>query len=193
MAEHRVGTLREGPRAELIGGRVTLSERPGAAHVAAVLALEDRLRALELDEVVIVARAPAVRLGPTDLLRPDLALLVDAESAQAGAVPPFARRARQSALHREVVAPGLGGSYDPAAVLLVVEVSRGRVSLERRLPLFAAAGIRELWLIDLQHGWTEALRAPWRGAYRSRTLWYPGERVPVVALPGVMVEALAPP
>lgn len=194
MAEQRVGALRAGPRAELIGGRVVLAERPGAAHSAAVLALEDRLRALSLGrEGVVIARAPALRLGPTDLLRPDLALLVDAELVPAASDRTWSGRERHGSQNDRSVAPGLGGSHDPAAALLVVEVSRGRVSLEQRLPLFAAAGVRELWLIDLQQGWTEALRSPWRGVYRSRTLWYPGERVPVVALAGVMVEALAPP
>ncbi len=187
MSEYRVGSLREGPRAELIGGRVSTREYPDPAHTAAVLALEDRLRALRLgDEGVLVVRSPPVRLGPTDLLRPDLALLVDAESA-AGKY--HARtRGRQA-----VVAAGVGGSFDPSAVLLAVEVSRGRVSLEERLPLYAVAGVRELWLLDLRRGWTEALRSPWQGLYRSRTLWYPGERVPIVSLAGVMVEPLLSP
>lgn len=184
MSEYRVGSLREGPRAEPIGGKVATRERPDAAHTASVLALEDRLRELRLaEEGVMVVRSPPVRLGPTDLLRPDLALLVDAETS-AGRY----HTARDGS--KQAVVAGVGGSFDPPAILLAVEVSRGRASLEQRLPLYAAAGIRELWLLDLRRGWTEALRSPWRGLYRSRTLWYPGERVPIVSLAGVMVEPL---
>ncbi len=191
MAEHRAGTLREGPRAELVGGRIEIPERPAAPQAAAILALEDRFRKLSLEEEgVLVKRSPPLRLGPTDLLRPDLALLIDAEVGWAAG---GGRRHDPHGNGKRAVAPGVGGSYDPAAALLVVEVSRGRVTAERRSPRYAAAGVQELWLIDLKNGWIEALRAPSKGAYRSRTLWYPGEKVPVVSLAGVMVEALAPP
>ena len=83
----------------------------------------------------------------------------------------------------------MGGSLEPRAALLVVEVARGRLSHEVRAPLYAAAGAKELWLLEVGRGWAEVLRSPWRGLYRSRTLWYPGEAVPVSQL-GVEVEAM---
>ncbi len=55
---------------------------------------------------------------------------------------------------------------------------------------YARVGIREVWLLDLERGWTEAYRTPWAGAFTSRTLWYPGEEVPLAALGGAGVLAL---
>jgi Uma2 family endonuclease len=59
------------------------------------------------------------------------------------------------------------GSYDdyedhPSTALLVVEVSLTSLSDDRRLnsQLYAAAGIAEYWLIDLQHRQLELFRDP---------------------------------
>jgi hypothetical protein len=51
--------------------------------------------------------------------------------------------------------------------------------------------VGEVWLLDLENVWLEVYRAPAAGRFRSRTLWYPGERVGPVALDGVTVEVLA--
>ncbi len=89
-----------------------------------------------------------------------------------------------------MVTTGVGGSHDPQAAFVVVELARGRATREERVPLYAAAGARELWLLDVARGWTEVLRAPWRGAYRSRTLWYPGEALKLDGLGGMEVVAM---
>ncbi len=193
LVQLRAGALLEGPRAELLGGRVSVPPVLGPAEAAALIGLEDRLRSAGLrEEGVLVERAAPLRLGPMDLLRPDLCLLADLGFGAGGEVAGPDGRVRAGRRGPQVQ-PTIGGSYDPSSVLLVVEVARGRLSLEQRLPLLASAGVRELWLLDLQRGWTEALRAPWQGLYRSRTLWYPGERVPIVSLSGVMIEPLLPP
>jgi hypothetical protein len=44
-----------------------------------------------------------------------------------------------------------------------------------RVALCAAAEIPECWLLDLDGGWTERLRHPGAGRYRSRELILPGE------------------
>ena len=90
-------------------------------------------------------------------------------------------------------AAGIGGSFDPAATLLVVETTRAGTAQQTRLASYATAGAREVWLLDTRRGWVESFRSPWRSEYRSRTLWYPGESVPVSALSDVAVEALVPP
>jgi len=117
------------------------------------------------------ARARAlVRIGPHDVLRPDLALIA---TGGPGAVR-------------------LGGSFDAVDVLLAVEAVRSSWP-ERRLLRYAMAGLPEVWLLDLDQGWVEALRSPWSGRYHSRTLWYPGEAIPVARLWSVVIEALPGP
>ncbi len=167
LARQRAGALAAGPRAELIAGRVEVPGLPRAADVAAVVGLAARLEPLLVGRARLAFR-PAVRLGIDDLLRPDLALL--------DASPRFGR----------------GSSNSGGEVLLAAEVVRGPDAKERRAPRYAQGGVRELWLLDLQRGWIEVYRALAGGHYRSRTLWYPGERIGVVALEGVQVEALAP-
>lgn len=75
-------------------------------------------------------------------------------------------------------------------LLLVVEVTRDRSSAHQRLAHYAAAAVREAWLIDLRAYYTEVYRSPWAGLYRSRTLWYPGEAVPISTVPGLALVAL---
>ncbi len=170
LAHQRAGGLAEGPRAELIGGVVRAPARLGPREAAVVAYLERALgQALaRLDEGAALRVEPGApfRLGPNDLLRADLALL--RPSAGTG---------------------GPGRSLEPRGAVLVVEVARGRLSHEVRAPLYAAAGAAELWLLDVARGWAEVLRSPWGGLYRSRTLWYPGEPVPLTRL-GLEVEAM---
>jgi len=183
LAQQRLGALAEGPRAELIGGRVVVPANPGPAEAAALAGLMQAIEAADPAAYGVVAlRAAPLRLSPSDLLRADIALL-----REAGALP------RGHAHRPAQVGLGIGGSFDPAAAVLIVEISAGRPSHEQRLPLYAAAGARDVWLLDLRRGWVEAFRSPWRGLYRSRTLWYPGERIPLVALAGLFIEALPPP
>lgn len=161
------GRLADPGNAELRAGR-THRVRPPKGQAAGVL---QRLQA-ELQRAVAgtgahVAAGPLVRLGAADLWRPRLSLY-PARGASALTAP--------------------GGTLDGGALLLAVELS-GASEVER-LAAYAAAGVREVWCLALCEGWTVRYRSPWAGRYQSRTLWYPGESVPVMALPGVQVEAL---
>ena len=166
LARQRAGALPAGPRAELIDGRVEVPPLPRSVEVAAVVGLASRLEPVLLGRAEL-AFLPPLRLGPSDLLRPDLALL--------DAAPRFGREASRA-----------GGE-----ALLAVEVQRGARSKDVRLPRYARGGVGEVWLLDLENVWLEVYRAPAAGRFRSRTLWYPGERVGPVALDGVKVEVLA--
>lgn len=162
------GQLADPLHAELRGGRPRRL-RPPSGQLAGVL---QRLRR-ELELAVVGAGAqvivrPLVRLGASDLWRPQLGLLPVREAG---------------ALHRS------GGTVEAARVLLVVEVGEGAAEAER-LAGFAAGGVNELWSLCLCQGWTVRYRSPWAGKFQSRTLWYPGEVVPVAGLAGVQVEPL---
>lgn len=192
----------EAARTELCAGRVRQFPRLRSVQAEALLGLSRRLEAAveawaaqEQDATGAVHRPevvvrPLVRVGPDDLVRPELALLVVRGHEGSGAgdrpTPPT------------YVAGALGtASVGPAQVALAVELappSGGRANeadrMSARLMAYARAGIREVWLLDLERGWTEAYRTPWAGAFTSRTLWYPGEEVPLAALGGAGVLAL---
>ncbi len=178
LAALRAGALPEGPRAELLAGRVSPGHTPTPTQMAVIAHLYAALSRPEVMEAggLVVVNA-AFRLGPGDLLRADLALL---GAHGAGRDAGFATA-------------GVGGSHDPHAAFVVVELVRGRATREERVPMYAAAGARELWLLDVARGWTEVLRSPWRGAYRSRTLWYPGEALRLDGLGGLEVVAMPAP
>lgn len=164
----KAGLVADPRRAELAGGALAWVP-PAAWQEAEVLA---RLAA-SLDKVsgqaLALAEAPLLRVGPADLWRPRLALLGPGRGRPA---------------------PGPGATLEAAGALLVVESGHPAPDLAERLAGYAAAGVREAWVLDLREGWTVAYRSPWGGAYASRTLWYPGEGVPVGALPGRSVATL---
>lgn len=58
----------------------------------------------------------------------------------------------------------------PADVLLLIEVSDStlRYDLGMKVPLYARHGIRELWVVDLQHGELHAFGSPQDGQYLER-------------------------
>ncbi|MCO5174648.1 MAG: Uma2 family endonuclease [Trueperaceae bacterium] len=190
------GALRAAARGAAPGEVALVSAAPsGVAGTAAGAAIGTAYAAPV--EVITLA---LVRLGPESVLRPDLALL--ARPRRWGPGPPPSDLIRA------------GGGVEAEAVVLAVELatadagvrqsaesrSSGRSpaqrgtqtawSTEARLAAYAAAGVREVWSVDVRRGWTEAYRSPWGGAYRSRTLWYPGEAVPVTGLTDVAVETL---
>lgn len=143
------GILSPDDRVELIGGEVVQMTPIGARHAACVAALTRLLQALPGDHAVIWVQNP-LRLGLHDEPQPDLAILR----------PPLARyRVRH---------PG------PEEVLLVVEVSDTTLAYDRgvKLPMYATAGVPEVWIVDLEGEAVEVYRTPTAGRYRET------ERVP---------------
>lgn len=190
LSRQRAGALHEGPRAELVAGRPVPVRSLDPPEAAALVTLAQAFRDSGLVDmgIEVLPWAP-LRLGPVDLVRAAVALLPG---------PAFEKRRSDGESSPTwskdtAAAPGIGGSHDPASALLVVETMTTASAQSQRLARYAAAGAREVWLLDVRRGWVESLRSPWRGEYRSRTLWYPGEVVPISALHTVSVEALVPP
>ncbi|HEY0202947.1 MAG TPA: Uma2 family endonuclease [Acetobacteraceae bacterium] len=125
MAE--AGILSADERTELIEGVVVTMSPIGAPHFVAVLRLEKLLRDAVGERALVSVQGP-VRLPPRSEPQPDLALLR----------PPVDRY--------EAVLPG------PADVFLLVEVSDSTLARDRdvKAPLYAAHGIPEYWLVDLE-------------------------------------------
>lgn len=188
LARQRSGALYEGPRAELVDGKVVAGTPLDPSEAAALVNLTKAFAGAGLADlgVEVLAWAP-LRLGPVDLVRAAVVLLPG--PSHSAEWPGDARPLRRD---RDAGA-GIGGSFDPAATLLVVETVRLGKEQHERLSRYAAAGAREVWLLDVRRGWVESFRSPWRREYRSRTLWYPGESVPISSVHAVSVEALVPP
>ena len=77
------------------------------------------------------------------------------------------------------------GHPAPEEVLLLVEVADSTLAFDRRtkIPLYAADGIREVWLVDLVHDRIEVYTDPAPGGYRVTRRVERGETVAPTALP----------
>jgi Uma2 family endonuclease len=123
MAE--AGILRADERVELLDGEIVDMVPIGPAHGGCVKRLNLHFR--QLGDRAIPAVQDPVRLSATSEPEPDFMLLRPREDIYADSHP------------------------TPADVLLLVEVAGASLERDQRvkLPLYAKAGIPEVWLIDL--------------------------------------------
>lgn len=135
MAEF--GILSEDDRVELVGGEIVEMSPIGSLHQAVVDRL-NRLFTSSAGQNYIVRPQGPVRLDEHNEPQPDLALL----------------RFREDFYEREH--PGSGDA------LLVIEVSESSLEYDRniKLPLYAGAGIPEVWIVDLAAGEVESHSGP---------------------------------
>ena len=86
--------------------------------------------------------------------------------------------------------PLSAASPGPSDVLLLVKVADSslRYDLTVKLPLYARAGIAELWIVDLKRRALDAFRSPAGDGYAEVTTHRPGDRLALSAAPGIMVS-----
>jgi Uma2 family endonuclease len=163
MAE--VGILDAEARVELIDGEIIDMAPPGSPHASAVLYLTHALTRAVDDRALVLVQNP-VRLNRYSEPQPDLALLRPRDD--------FYR------------------TRHPLAedVLLIVEVAASSLQFDRKrkLPLYAAHGIRETWLVDLHGMRLVSHRSPQDGAYAITDEPDLGTPVEIAALSGVTVN-----
>lgn len=171
MAE--VGLLRADERTELLDGEVVFKMPIGSRHAGCVKWLIRYLATAIRDRAIIGAQDP-VRLDRFSEPEPDISLL----------------RPRGD-MYRDDH-PG------PQDVLLIIEVADSSLYVDRQVkaPLYAAAGIPELWLVDLTAEGVEVCREPGPDGYRSIHHCARGDVVTALAFPDVELpvsELLGPP
>ena len=143
MAE--VDILTEEDRVELIAGQIVAMSPIGSRHAACV----DRLNGLlhrQPEQAFIVRVQSPIALDAYSEPEPDLVLLRPHADFYAEAHP------------------------SAADVMLAVEVADTSIDYDRevKLPLYAQAGLPEVWLIDLQKGYIEVYVRPQGGVYQQR-------------------------
>ena len=145
------GILGPENRVELISGQIVPMSPIGASHLFCVNTLT-RLFAEHTGGDVEVSVQNPVQLGPHQEPEPDMALL------------------------RVAAGPRVPAAED---ALLVVEVADTTYSYDRRtkLPLYAEAGIPQVWMFNLPERRLEAYARPAEGSYTERAVRAPGEHV----------------
>jgi Uma2 family endonuclease len=139
------GILTEDDRVELVEGEIIEMSPIGRHHAACVDALSELFRE-QLQRRVIVRVQNPIQLGSFSEPQPDVALLKRRDD--------FYRRAHPT----------------PDDVLLVVEVADSTIEYDRQIkvPLYARAGIAEVWLVNLVDEQIETYAQPVNDAYQSR-------------------------
>lgn len=170
------GILTKDDRVELLEGRVVEMSPIGMGHQGAVDFLNEALAPLR-DRGILRIQG-SMRLGDRSEPQPDLLLL----------------RRRDDYYRSEL--PG------PDDVLLLIEVADSSRSYDRsvKLPLYAEAGIAEVWVVDLVDRVVEVHRQPQNGRYGSHDTFGAGDTVSCDAFPdlgisvaGILGESSTPP
>lgn len=141
------GILRPDERTELIRGEIIVLPGMGPGHAQAVRKASKSFERRFGDQAEVSPQCP-IRLPEDGEPQPELALLR----------PPAERYATGHPL--------------PEDVLLLVEVSDTSLKHDRetKVPLYAEAGIRETWLVNLPAERIEVYRDPAPDGYRSITI-----------------------
>jgi Uma2 family endonuclease len=164
---HRMGEagiLHEDDRVELIEGEIVEMAAIGTRHFACVNGLT-RLLVRGVGDKAIVSVQNPVRLDERTEPQPDLTVL----------------RVRD---YRESLPM-------PEDVLLLIEVSDTTLAYDRgvKLPLYARAGIREVWIVELASEVIERHTDASRDRYRSLERARRGETIEASALPELSFRA----
>ena len=77
----------------------------------------------------------------------------------------------------------------PEDVLLLVDVADSTLVYDRRvkMPLYAAAGIPEAWLLNLRDDVSEAHADPSTGGYRTTRRYWAGDDIAPAAFPDLVI------
>ncbi len=163
MAE--AGVFHEDDRVELLDGQIVEMTPIGPRHAVCVDRLNGRLSRLVGDGAIVRVQSPVV-LGQRAEPEPDVTLLR----------PPFERY--------QEVHPG------PAEIMLVIEVADTSVEHDRsvKIPLYARAGVPEVWLVNLPADRIEVYRNPAGGSYADVTSVSRGETLTPLEVPSATLS-----
>ncbi len=156
------GILREDDCVELIDGEIVQMTPIGASHAGCVNRLTRIFVAAAGERAVVTVQNP-ISVPPDSEPQPDLALLRPRPDLYASAHP------------------------EPTDVWLVVEVADTSLVFDRavKIPLYARAGIPEIWLVDLAGQCVEVHRRPAGGSYGHMQRLQRGQRLACEAFPDV--------
>ena len=170
MAE--VGILHHTERVELLDGEIIVMAPIGIPHATGVRRME-RVLHQALGAAAAISVQNPIRLDDHSEPEPDIALLRFREDDYATAHP------------------------GPADILVVMEVSDSTLDFDREVKSkrYAAAGIPEMWVMNLPGDCLDRLDQPGPAGYARHTVFRRGEKISPAALPDLelAVADLLPP
>jgi Uma2 family endonuclease len=171
---YRLGELGffRGQRVELIGGTILVLDRQSPPHATVLSLVAQRLAGIFGSQTSVRQQGP-LDLEATTEPEPDVAVVLGA---------------RRQHLHAH-----------PTSAVLIVEVSDTTLAYDRgrKASLYASAGIRDYWIINLVTPQVEIYRDPIPDAaepfghrYSTRMDRLPGDSVTPLALPAAVIPVI---
>lgn len=162
------GVFSEDDRVELIEGEIVEMNPIGSRHAACVARLTKHLERLAGDRSIVWVQNP-IQIDVSSEPLPDVALLQPRDDFYAQANP------------------------QAADVLLLIEVADSSVEYDRdiKVPLYAQAGVIEVWLVNLPKEIIEIYSQPLEGRYQEIRLVKRGELLSAKSIPNLTIDANA--
>lgn len=159
------GILHEDERVELIDGELIEMPPIGDDHIGGTISLTFFFSQRLGDRAFVSVQNP-IRLSDYSEPQPDIILLRPRAD--------FYRTAKAS----------------PQDIILIVEVAQSSLDYDRltKLPRYAAAGILEVWIVNLVDRQIEVYRDPGADGYATRTVHTHGDTVTPAAIPDVAIR-----
>ncbi len=149
-----VGIFDEDDRLELINGEIIEMSPIGSLHASRVNRIVSVFRKLPEEDAILSVQNP-ITVRPISEPEPDISLLKYREDFYESKHP------------------------TPDDTLLVIEVSDTSLSYDREVkkPLFAEAGIPELWIVNIEDEQVEVYKNPVKGDYGRRQDFKRGDTI----------------
>ena len=162
----QAGVFGEDDRLELLEGEIVRMTPIGSRHAACVARLSEMFWSRCRATAIVNVQNPLV-LSPGTELYPDIALLARRSDFYSDALP------------------------SPRDVLLVVEVADTTGDHDRgiKAPLYARAGVPEVWVVDLRERRIDVYRGLSAGEYREQKRVVAGESLPIPRIEGEQIQA----
>jgi Uma2 family endonuclease len=159
---HEAGVFNDGDRLELINGEIKEMSPIGRKHATCVARLTD-LFVNRLFRKAIIWPQNSIRLNDNSEPQPDLAILK---------------------FRDDFYEEGLPTSDD---ILLIIEVAESTIAYDRdvKAPLYATAGIPEMWLFDVNKKAIEGYSQPSANGYKQIHRYDEGDVLSMLAFPDV--------
>ena len=160
-----VGSLEEGSPYELLNGEIIEMAAIGRKHAAIVDRMSTFLNRMMIDAIIVRVQNP-IELGAFSQPEPDLAILHWKDDFYESGHP------------------------EAPDIHLLIEVSDTTLEKDRtvKLPIYAAAEIVEVWIVNLPDYQIEVYRSPVAGTYSSVQTFITGQILTVETLPKVSIN-----
>ncbi len=159
------GIFAESDHFELINGEIIAMSPIGRKHAACVNRLSKILEK-KLGEQVVLSVQNSILLADKSQPQPDIAVLKYRDDFYEEALP------------------------TPADILLIIEVADSSLDYDRdiKAPLYAAAGISQMWLFDVNTKTITGFSQPSELGYKQIYRYTQGDRLSILAFDDVVFE-----